>query len=86
MANDEHLKSPREWAKVTGIEVLDADGWRGSTGRDFTEAISEDEYRYRASFSTVRQTRPIWTETPQEAFDEAMEKDPEPEPDSDPED
>lgn len=68
---DEDLKTPREWAKVTGIEVLDADGWRGRTGRSFTDEISEEEFRYRASFSTIRQTKPVWNETAKEALDAA---------------
>lgn len=70
------LKTPREWQGETGIEILDADGWRGRTGRDFAEPISESEFRYRASFSTIRTTKPVWNESPQEEFEAAMEKGP----------
>lgn len=72
---DVTLRTPKEWQEVTGLEILDADGWRGRTGRDFTEAISEEEFRYRASFSTIRSTRPVWKETAAEALDERMNAD-----------
>jgi hypothetical protein len=66
------LKTPKVWEQTTGITVLDADGWRGRTGRDYADEISEEEFRYRASHSTVRATGPIWKESPQEALDDAM--------------
>lgn len=71
---EETLKSPREWARETGIEILDADGWRGRTGRAFTDEISEEEFRYRASFSTIRTTtRAVYVESTEEALEEALE-------------
>lgn len=70
------LKTPKEWQAETGIEVLDADGWRGRTGRDFSDEISEEEFRYRASFSTIRTTRPVYLESTEEALDEAMNSGP----------
>jgi hypothetical protein len=70
------LKTPKEWEKETGITVLDADGWRGRTGRDYSDEISEEEFRYRASFSTIRATGPVYRESTEEALDEAMNSGP----------
>lgn len=74
MADSDNLKSPRDWAKVTGIEILDADGWRGRNGREFTDRISEEEFRYRASISTIRARGPVWRESPSEALENVMEE------------
>lgn len=72
----DNLKTPREWEPITGLEILDADGWRGRTGRSFQEPISVEEFRYRAALSTIRQKRAIWNETPNEEFERVMNEGP----------
>lgn len=47
-------KTPDDWCKIKGIEVLDPDGWRGEDGRPWADPISEDEFALRMGTSTVR--------------------------------
>lgn len=65
---EDRLRTPREWCEITGITVLDPDGWRHSvlvdtdahgfdyvlSPRDFTEEISKDEFDARVSESTCQ--------------------------------
>lgn len=51
------LATPEEWAAMKGVEILDADGWRGPAGRDYSEAISETEFVDRLRVSTIRTLR-----------------------------
>lgn len=47
------LKSAHEWCDVSGIEILDPDGWRGKNGRPMTDLIDRDEFNRRMVVSTV---------------------------------
>lgn len=51
----DELKTPDEWQEVTGVRVLDPDGWRRD-GKSWTEAIPEEEFRQRATWSTLYQS------------------------------
>jgi hypothetical protein len=67
------LRTPREWGEITGMVVMDPDGWRGSVTwgdttygpRDFDEPITRQEFDARAMWSTVNpvalQARPRTT-------------------------
>lgn len=48
------LRSPAEWCHIEGVQILDADGWRGRDGRDFTDPISLAEFRERLVVCTQR--------------------------------
>lgn len=47
------LKTPEEWQRITGVTVIDADGWGGKNGRSFEDAIGYVEWNRRMSRSTV---------------------------------
>ena len=54
-----------KWSQVTGIEVLDADGWisKGQSQEDFQKKmISFDEFMEMASSSTCRGNMSLFTE------------------------
>lgn len=62
------LRTPREWGEITGMVVMDPDGWRGSVTwgdatygpRDFDEPITRQEFDARAMWSTVNPVaRPV---------------------------
>ena len=62
-----HLLQPAsDWERVSGIRILDPDGWRGD--EDFLEAwqtpIDKQEWLYRVSISTVdySKVRDSWAE------------------------
>ncbi|HFC8202704.1 TPA: hypothetical protein ACFPCA_002191 [Neisseria meningitidis] len=46
--------SSQEWSNLLGIVILDADGWdRHNFQASWSEAITIDEFNYRAGRSTV---------------------------------
>lgn len=51
------LKTPKEWQVVTGVVVMDPDGWRSKCGkhepRDFNDPITQEEFEDRLSISTI---------------------------------
>lgn len=52
------LKTPDEWCKLLGYEVMDPDGWRGSNGRPWTDPISQAEFEARIVTCTLRRVDP----------------------------
>ena len=44
--------TPNEWCEIFGVEVIDADGWRGE--RDWQTPIGLREFMWRYNESTVR--------------------------------
>jgi hypothetical protein len=46
-------RTPSEWEAVTGIEVVDPDGWRGVNGKSMTAKITLAEFKTRCNESTV---------------------------------
>jgi len=46
------MKTPREWEQITGIRVLDPDGWRGRNRKSFLAEISHQEFMRRVNYST----------------------------------
>lgn len=43
-----------EWVKIVGVSILDPDGWdRTNFVKSWDELITEEEFRNRASVSTV---------------------------------
>lgn len=51
------LKTPDEWCEQTGTHILDPDGWRGSAGRPWTDAISLAEFKRRTAVSTTNSAK-----------------------------
>ncbi len=47
------IRTPDEWQKLTGITILDPDGWRAD-GFDFNKPISEADWNRRMLQSTCR--------------------------------
>lgn len=47
------LLPPQDWQPITGHWVADPDGWRGSSGRPWTDPIDKAEFLLRASISTT---------------------------------
>lgn len=49
------FRTPEEWIRLNypGLAVYDPDGWRGPTGRPFTDRITESEFEERFSNCTV---------------------------------
>lgn len=54
MSTENELKTPTEWCRLEGVEILDADGWRGPDSRDFTDPITRSEFRARLATCTQR--------------------------------
>jgi hypothetical protein len=48
----ERLLTPYEWELVTGIQVLDPDGWRVD-GKSWLEPVSLAEFSRRVMTSTI---------------------------------
>ncbi len=46
-------KIPTEWEKITGIRILDPDGWR-QDNKDWWEPIDEEEWEKRMMQSTIQ--------------------------------
>jgi hypothetical protein len=44
---------PEEWERLTGVHIIDDDGWRGQHQQDWDEPITKEEFLDRASFSTA---------------------------------
>lgn len=42
-----------KWAKLKGIKIYDADGWRGARGRPMEDEISEEEFDERVKICTI---------------------------------
>lgn len=57
------LKTPEEWCQIEGVQILDADGWRGRDGRDWNDPISLAEFQERLVICTMRHV----VKTPQPA-------------------
>jgi hypothetical protein len=54
------LKTPEEWCKLTGIIILDPDGWDRSAANfdnDWNKKIAFDEFYYKAAVSTTKGMR-----------------------------
>ncbi len=48
------LRTPKEWQVLTGITIMDPDGWRGiNSSRSFDDPISEEEWNQRMAVSTI---------------------------------
>jgi len=50
------LQVPRTWELITGIEVVDPDGWKHHSElgeKSYDEAITEEEFRKRCNESTI---------------------------------
>lgn len=52
VVDDETELTPAEWCRVTGVRILDPDGWRGDGGRDWAEPVTLIEFQERAGRST----------------------------------
>lgn len=50
----EDLKTPAEWCRIEGVEILDPDGWRGRDGRPWTDPITLAEFQERLVTCTMR--------------------------------
>jgi hypothetical protein len=46
-------RRPAEWERLTGIRIMDPDGWRSPQEKDWSEPIDEDEWKVRMMRSTV---------------------------------
>jgi len=44
---------PETWASILGIAIMDADGWRGDTEKDFEEKVGLPEFMERLEVSTI---------------------------------
>lgn len=47
------VRTPAEWEAVTGIEIVDNDGWRGVNGKSMTVPITLAEFKTRCNESTI---------------------------------
>lgn len=52
------LKTPETWMTELGIEILDPDGWRSPTAKDWDEPITRAEFEERAATCTQRHVNP----------------------------
>jgi hypothetical protein len=58
---NEILRPSGQWVLLTGLDILDPDGWdRQNFNQSWTEPISRDEFMRRASESTIDMRR--WRE------------------------
>lgn len=48
------LRTPEAWCQIEGVQILDADGWRGPDGRPWEDPISLEEFRARLVTCTQR--------------------------------
>lgn len=48
------LRTPDEWCRLEGVEILDADGWRGRNGRPWEDPITLAEFKTRLVVCTMR--------------------------------
>lgn len=46
------VRTPKEWEIVTGIVIMDPDGWRVDN-KSFQDYIDEDEWNRRMMISTI---------------------------------
>ena len=46
-------KTPEEWCAELGLTIVKPDGWRTSTAPSMDTPISLQEFRTRASYSTI---------------------------------
>lgn len=58
MKTQESKKTPQEWCRELGVQIMDPDGWRSKCGvfepKSFDEPITKHEFRVREGVSTVR--------------------------------
>ena len=47
------LNKPEDWERITGITIMDADGWRSPGDPPYEKPISRDEFMRRMSISTI---------------------------------
>lgn len=47
-------KTPAEWCRIEGVEILDPDGWRGANGRPWNDPITLAEFQERLVVCTQR--------------------------------
>lgn len=47
------LHTPDMWQVITGVTVLDPDGWRSPNAKSWYEPISREEFERRVITSTV---------------------------------
>lgn len=48
------LKTPTEWAALSGIRIIDIDGWRSPEEKDFSLPVTKEEYDQRVIRCTVQ--------------------------------
>lgn len=48
------VRTPEEWMWVTGILIMDPDGWRREGDPPWSQPITREEFIRRAGVSTVR--------------------------------
>jgi hypothetical protein len=51
--SDEQIHTPEEWCEKTGVCIIDPDGWRGTSGRPWDDAITLEEFKQRALWCTL---------------------------------
>ena len=44
---------PATWERLTGIRIIDPDGWRGPNGEKWETPITKEEWNRRMAVSTV---------------------------------
>jgi hypothetical protein len=52
------MRTPDEWCRIKGIQILDADGWRGHDAKDWSEPLTELDFEERALVCTQRNIAP----------------------------
>lgn len=48
------LKTPTEWAALSGIRIIDIDGWRSPEEKDFSLPVTQEEFDGRVIRCTVQ--------------------------------
>lgn len=57
------LRLPTDWSEITGIQIMDPDGWHGPNALSWITGISRSEFIERANMSTCRRyPNPLWDE------------------------
>jgi hypothetical protein len=54
---DDEKRPAGEWCRISGIKMLNPDGWR-IAGRTWFESITRSEFDRMASTSTIEMKRP----------------------------
>lgn len=54
---------PEDWCTITGIEIIDPDGWRGQEALSCDDPITREDFITRAQVSTCKMWPvPLWDE------------------------